>query len=121
MKRIWAYVRNSGTNPFEEGGGYARGVYEGERVLILSGETEGGIEVNVKQQRSIIIPSRFLFPQIPTSRGQDVVVISGDNAGELYFTRKPNRDGTFPLGRRGHKGSPVCTIESSRLARCDPK
>ncbi|KAF8332933.1 hypothetical protein F5887DRAFT_922201 [Amanita rubescens] len=119
-KRIWAYVRNSKTNPFEQGGGYARGFYEGERVLILSGEMEGGIEVNAKE-RTIIIPSYFLFPQMPTSRGQDVVVISGDNAGELYLTRKPNRDGTFPLGRRGHKGSPVCTIEPSRLARCDPK
>ncbi|KAF8325598.1 hypothetical protein F5887DRAFT_1085355 [Amanita rubescens] len=111
-KRIWAYVRNSKTNPFEQGGGYARGFYEGERVLILSGEMEGGIEVNAKE-RTIIIPSYFLFPQMPTSRGQDVVVISGDNAGELYLTRKPNRDGTFPLGRRGHKGSPLTVARAA--------
>jgi len=119
-KRIWVYVRNTGFNTFEQGGGYASGYYEGERALILSCEGEDKIEVNLKQQ-TIKIPSRFLFPDIPTTRGQDVVIINGDKAGEVYFTRKPNRDGTFPLGRRGHKGSPICTIEKSRLARCDPK
>ncbi|KAF8346158.1 hypothetical protein F5887DRAFT_1184931 [Amanita rubescens] len=103
-KRIWVYVRNTGFNPFEQGGGYARGYYEGERALILSCEGEDKIEVNLKQQ-TIIIPSRFLFPDIPTTRGQDVVVIDGDKAGEAYLTRKPNHDGTFPLGRRGHKGT----------------
>lgn len=119
-KRIWAYIRNSGTNPFQTGGGFARGFYEGERVLVMSGETEDGIVVNAKQQL-LKIPGRFLFPQIPTSKGQDVVVISGENAGEVYLTRKPDDDGAFPLGRRRHKGLPLCTIETSRLARCDTK
>ena len=119
-KRIWAYVRNSGTNPFEPGGGFARGFYEGERVMVMSGETEDGIVVNAKQQL-VNIPGRFLFPQIPTSKGQDVVVISGDKAGEVYLTRKPDDDRSFPLGRRRHKGLALCTIETSRLARCDTK
>ncbi|KAF8337811.1 hypothetical protein F5887DRAFT_920220 [Amanita rubescens] len=119
-KRIWANVRNSETEPFE-GGGFARGAYEGERVLILSGEREGDIVVNARQH-SIKIPPKFLIPQRPTSKGQDVIVICGEKVGEIYFTRKPNEDGTFPLGRRGYKGSsPLCTIEASRLARCDPK
>ena len=83
-------------------------------------ETEDGIVVNAKQQL-VNIPGRFLFPQIPTSKGQDVVVISGDKAGEVYLTRRPNDDGTFPLGRRRHKGLPLCTIEPSRLARCNTK
>ena len=113
-KRIWAHIRNSGSYP----GGFERGYYEGERVLILSGEREDEIEVNVKQ-RTIMIPARFLCLQIPTSRGQDVVVISGENVGEQFLTRKQREDGSFPLGRRGHKGSPICTVQASRLARCD--
>ena len=67
----------------------------------------------------IMIPARFLFPQIPTSKGQDVVVISGENVGEQFLTRKQKEDGSFPLGRRGHKGSPICTLPASKLARCD--
>lgn len=119
-KRIWANVRNSETDPFE-GSGFARGAYEGERVLILSGEREGDIVVNARQH-SIKIPAKFLIPQRPTSKGQDVVIICGDKVGEVYMTRKPNEDGTFPLGRRGYKGTPpLCTVEASRLARCDPK
>ncbi|KAF8339365.1 hypothetical protein F5887DRAFT_1077402 [Amanita rubescens] len=114
-KRIWAHIRNSNAYP----NGFARGYYEGERVLILSGERENEIEVNVKQ-RTIMIPSRFLCPQIPTSRGQDVVVISGENVGEQFLTRKQKEDGSFPLGRRGHKGLPICTVQASKLARCDP-
>jgi len=114
-KRIWAHIRNSNSYP----NGFERGYYEGERVLILSGEREDEIEVNVKQ-RTIMIPARFLCPQIPTSRGQDVVVISGENVGERFLTRKQREDGSFPLGRRGHKGLPICTVQASRLARCDP-
>lgn len=83
-------------------------------------ETEEEMSVNMMQQ-AIKISGRFLFPQIPTSKGQDVVVISGDKAGEVYLTRRPNDDGTFPLGRRRHKGLPLCTIEPSRLARCNTK
>ena len=119
-KRIWANVRNSETDPFE-GSGFVRGTYEGERVLILSGKREGDILVNARQH-SIKIPAKFLIPQRPTSKGQDVVIICGDKVGEIYMTRKPNEDGTFPLGRRGNKGTlPLCTVEASHLARCDPK
>ena len=118
-KRVWAYVRKSIPDPFEPEG-FMRGRYEGERVLVLSGEHEGEIEVNVRQQ-SVKIPGKYLLPQIPTTKGQDVVVMSGDKAGEVYLTRRRNEDGTFPLGRRGYKGSsPLCTLEANKLARCDP-
>ena len=114
-KRIFAHVRNSKTNsnPFEHG------LFEGEKVLVLSGNQDA-VSVNVLN-RTIMIPAKFLFPVIPSSKGQDVVVISGDRMGEVFLTRKPKADGTFPLGRRGHKGNPICTMEPSRLARCDPK
>jgi hypothetical protein len=118
-KRIYAHVRNSKPNPME-GGGFGKGQYDGQRVLILSGEQEDKIEVHVKD-RSVIIPAKFLFPQRPTSRGQEVVVISGDRVGEVYMTRKPKSDGSFPLGRLSFSGPPSCTIDPSRLARCDPK
>ena len=119
-KRIWAHVRNTKTNPFE--GGFARGRYEGQRVLILSGEGEGVVVVSARQQpENVKIPAKYLFPETPTSKGQDVVIISGDNVGEVYLTRKPRVDGFFPLGRRGYtSSSPFCIMEASRLARCDP-
>ena len=114
-KRIFAHVRNSKTNsnPFEHG------LFEGEKVLVLSGNQDA-VSVNVLN-RTIMIPAKFLFPVIPSSKGQDVVVISGDRMGEVFLTRKPKADGTFPLGCHGHKGNPICTMEPSRLARCDPK
>ncbi|KAF8320244.1 hypothetical protein F5887DRAFT_1087885 [Amanita rubescens] len=119
-KRIWAHVRNSKTDPFEQGG-FARGRYEGQRVLVLSGEGEGQVVVSARQQQPVKIPAKYLFPERPTSKGQDVVVISGDNIGEVYLTRKPRVDGFFPLGRRGYtRSSPFCIMEASRLARCDP-
>ena len=119
-KRIWAHVRNTETNPFE--GGFARGRYEGKRVLVLSGEGEADVMVSARQQpASVKIPAKYLFPEMPTTKGQDVVVISGDNVGEVYLTRKPRVDGFFPLGRRGYtRSSPICIMEASRLARCDP-
>jgi hypothetical protein len=120
-KRIWAHVRNTKTNPFEEGG-FARGRYEGQRVLVLSGEGEREVMVSARQQPvNVKIPAKYLFPETPTSRGQDVVVISGDNVGEVYLTRNARADGFFPLGRRGYtRSSPICIMEASRLARCDP-
>ena len=118
-KRIWAHVRNTKTNPFEEGG-FARGRYEGQRVLVLSGEGEGEVMVSTRQQ-PVKIPAKYLFPEMPTSKGQDVVVISGDNVGEVYLTRKPRAEGFFQLGRRSYTSlSPICIMEASRLARCDP-
>ncbi|KAF8322378.1 hypothetical protein F5887DRAFT_1087234 [Amanita rubescens] len=118
-KRIYAHVRNSKPNPME-GGGFGKGQYEGQRVLILSGEREDKIEVHVKD-RSVNIPAKFLFPQRPTARGQEVVVLSGDRIGEVYMTRKPKPDGSFPLGRPGFSGPPSCIMEPNRLARCDPR
>jgi len=118
-KRIYAHVRNSKPNPME-GGGFGKGQYDGQRVLILSGEQEDKIEVHVKD-RSVTMPAKFLFPQRPTARGQEVVVVNGDRVGEVYMTRKPKPDGSFPLGRLGFSGPPSCIMESNRLARCDPK
>ena len=118
-KRIYAYVRNSEPDALNRGG-FAKGVYEGDRVLVLAGERADAIEVHARK-RTVIIPGWFLFPQMPTGKGQDVVVISGEKAGEVFYTRKPKEDGLFPLGRRGHCGLPLCTLEPSQLARCDPK
>ena len=119
-KRIWAHVHNTETNPFEEG--FARGRYEGQRVLVLSGEGEADVMVSTRQQpTNVKIPAKYLFPEMPTSKGQEVVVISGDNIGEVFFTRKPRAEGFFPLGHRGYtRSSPICIMEASRLARCDP-
>ena len=116
-KRIWAHVRNTETNPFD--GGFARGRYEGQRVLVTSCDGEGDVMVSARQH-PVRIPAKFLFPEMPTSKGQDVVVISGDGVGDVYLTRKPRVDGFFPLGRRGYTSSPICIMEASRLARCDP-
>ena len=79
--------------------------------------------VSARQQpASVKIPAKYLFPEMPTTKGQDVVVISGDNVGEVYLTRKPRVDGFFPLGRRGytkvitnlhHGGQPISKMQSS--------
>lgn len=116
-KRIYAHIRNSA--PVTPAGGFGKGYYEGERAMILSGEEVSAIQVHAKLQ-TITIPGWFLIPQMPTRRGQDVVVINGENAGEEFLTRKPNEDGTFPLGRRGFTGPALRTMDASRLARCDP-
>ncbi len=103
-----------------KGEGFGKGQYNNQRVLILSGEQEDKIEVHIRY-RSGKMPAKFLFPQRPTARGQEVVVISGNRVGEVYMTRKPKPDGSFPLGRLGFSGPPSCIMEPKRLARCDPK
>ena len=113
-KRIYAHIRNSA--PVTPAGGFGKGYYEGERAMILSGEEVSAIQVHAKLQ-TITIPGWFLIPQMPTGRGQDVVVINGENAGEEFLTRKPNEDGTFPLGRRGFWLRPQ---GSARNHRCPP-
>jgi hypothetical protein len=118
-KRVYAYVRNSEPDAFNNGG-FAKGVYEGDRVLVLSGERVDAVDVHARK-RKVTMPGWLLFPQMPTGKGQDVVVITGEKAGEVYLTRKPKEDGSFPLGRRGFSGLPLCTLEPSKLARCDPK
>ena len=117
-KRVYAYVRNSEPGAFNARG-FAKGLYEGDRVLVLSGGGVDAIEVHARKRR-LTIPRWFLFPQMPTAKGQDVVVVSGDKAGEVFLTRKPKEDGSFPLGRKGSR-LPLCTLEASKLARCDPK
>ncbi|KAF8341950.1 hypothetical protein F5887DRAFT_1076332 [Amanita rubescens] len=97
-KRIFANVHNTFS------GGFANGAHEGDRVLVLSGERLDEIQVHM-----------------PTAKGQVVVVISGDMAGEVYVTREPNENGSFPLVHRGGKGAPKLVVEPKRLARCDPK
>ena len=111
MKHIWAYVHNTETNPFD--GGFARGLYEGYRVLVMSREGEGEVKVITRQQHPLKVPAKFLFPEMPTSKGQDVVVISGDSLGDVYLTRKPRVDSFFPLGHRGYTSSPICIMEAS--------
>jgi hypothetical protein len=120
MKRIYAYVRNSKPNPLNESGGFEKGVHEGDRVLVLSGELLGAIEVHIRK-KTMTIPAKFLLPQRPTAKGQIVVIISGDVAGEVYVTREPNENGWFPLVRRGSKGAAKLVVEPNRLARCDPR
>ena len=121
-KRIWAYVRNSKPDPFNAGGGFASGEYDGVRVLILSGEQEDAIRVHARN-RTVTIPQIYLFPDIPSSKGQHVVVISDDRAGEIFVTREPDGNGVFPLVRpgRGNRMNPVCRVEQKRLALCDSK
>ena len=118
-KRIWAHVRNS--KPDINGkGGFAQGFLEGERVLILSGEQECAIQVIV-QNRTQPIPGRYLIPEMPTSHGQNVVVVNGDKAGQVYRTCRANTSGWFPLVHPGSKGKGAFVAETSRLARCDLK
>ncbi len=119
-KRIYTQVRNTKPDVFTGGEGFAKGKHEGDRALVLSGERLDEILVHVKK-RSMKIPARFLFPEKPSSKGQAVVIINGDRAGEIYVTRDPREDGWFPLVRRGGKGAPKCFVEPCRLARCDPK
>ena len=90
--------------------------------MVLSGEREDAIQVHVRKGHGII-PARYLFPQMPTSKGQVVVVISGDNAGEIFVTRQPNENGLFPLSirGRGNKRGMKYLVEPSRVARCDAK
>jgi hypothetical protein len=90
--------------------------------MILDGQDEWQILVAVKQ-RWVKIPTRHLFPEKPTSKGQLVVVISDDRAGEIFVTREPNENLVFPLVRRGkgNRLAPVCFVEQRRLARCDAK
>ena len=105
------YVRNTETNLFD--GGFARGLYEGYRVLVTSHEGEGEVKVITRQQHPLKIPAKFLFPEMPTSKGQDVVVISGDGLGDVYLTCKPRVDGFFPLGCHSYMSSPICIMEAS--------
>jgi hypothetical protein len=53
------------------------------------------------QQMSLLlrvnIPTCHLFYEMPTSKGQLVVVISDDHTGEIYVTCEPNENKVFPL------------------------
>ena len=103
-KRIYTHVCNTKPDAFTGGEGFAKGKHEGDRALVLSAE------VHVKK-RAMRCPARFLFPEKPSSKGQGVVVINGDRAGEIYVTRDPREDGWFPLVRRSGKGAPKCFVE----------
>jgi hypothetical protein len=124
-KRIYVHVRN--TDPqLVYGDHFANGFYEGERGMIMEHQDDrqvryhSRIRVAVKQ-RWVTMPSRHLFYEMPTSKGQPVVVISDDHAGEVYVTREPDANKVFPLVRRGkgNRLTPVCFVEQRRLARCD--
>ena len=120
-KRIYALVCNSEPNPFNPRGGFARGAHEGERVMVESAEGKDAIKVHVRN-RVMTIPARFLFPQMPTIKGQVVVVVSSERAGEVFTTHALNENGLFPLVTRGHgssKGTPKLFVEPNRLAQCD--
>ncbi|KAK2463501.1 hypothetical protein APHAL10511_004587 [Amanita phalloides] len=94
-KHVWAIVCNSKPD-FMEGVGFGKGQLEGKQVLILSGEENGAIHVHHQQWMHMIYP-QHLFPAIPTSKGQMVIVFRGDRAGEEFKTRQQNEDGTFPV------------------------
>ncbi|KAK2461357.1 hypothetical protein APHAL10511_006627 [Amanita phalloides] len=118
-KRIWAIVCNSKLD-FMEGVGFRKGQLEGKQVLILSGEENGAIRIHHQQQTHMIYP-QHLFPAIPTSKGQMVVVFHGDRAGEEFKTCQQNEDGMFPVAHQGSSGAPVCSIEASWLVKCNLK
>ena len=67
------------------------------------------------------MPLCHLFYEMPTSKGQPVVVISDDHAGEVYVTREPDANKVFPLvcHGKGNRLTLVCFMEQRRLARCD--
>ncbi|KAF8318845.1 hypothetical protein F5887DRAFT_1166918 [Amanita rubescens] len=85
-KQVYAHVCNTKPDPFCGGGGFAKGKNEGDTAMILSGEVLDEILVHIRKQ-TVRIPARFLFPKRPTSKGQAVVIISGEMAGETYVTR----------------------------------
>ena len=118
-KRIYVHVRNTDPEMFY-GRGFAGGFYEGERGMIFEAKDEWEVLVAVKH-RWVPIPARHLFYEMPTSKGQLVVIVSDDHAGEIYVTREPNENRVFPLVRRGkgNRLAPVCFVEQRRLARCD--
>jgi hypothetical protein len=109
---IYARVRNTLPDQINNRGGFAGGFYEGERGMILDGQDEWQILVAIKQQW-VKIPARHLFPKKPTSKGQLVVVISDERAGEIFVTREPNENLVFPLVCRGkgNRLAPVCFVE----------
>jgi hypothetical protein len=88
--------------------------------MILEPQDEWRVMVAIKQ-RWVNILTRHLFYKMPTSKGQLVVVISDDHAGEIYVTHEPNENKVFPLVQRGkgNRLAPVCFVEQRRLARCD--
>ena len=115
-KRIYVHVRN--TDPqFVYGRHFANGFYEGERGMIM--EDQDDFQIRRNWRIKVAIKQRWVT--MPTAKGQLVVVISDDHAGEVYVTRAPDANKVFPLVRRG-KGNrlvPVCFVEQRRLARCD--
>lgn len=94
MKGIYAHICNSAA-PSEQ---FEKGSYKGKRVVILGGKWEDAIEVHTLQGK-IKIPCKFLFPQrLTNAKGQVVVVISGEKAGEVFVTHGVYLNGVIPLG-----------------------
>ncbi|KAM6491153.1 hypothetical protein JOM56_013392 [Amanita muscaria] len=95
-RRIWAYIRNSRPDPFIAGkSGFSRGTYEGDRALILGLNAAGTVDVHIKK-RAMAIPCCFLFLEQPTTKGQTVVVTSGERVG--IVVRTPGASSADPLG-----------------------
>jgi hypothetical protein len=91
-KRIYAHIRNSAA-PHEE---FEGGSYEGKRVVILGGTQEDAIEVHTLKGK-IKIPCKYLFPQRPSkTKGQLVVVVSGEKAGEVFVANGVDPNGVVP-------------------------
>jgi hypothetical protein len=119
MKRIYAHIRNSATSPGE----FEKGSYEGKRVVILGGTEEDAIEVHTLKGK-IQIPSKYLFPQRPSkTKGQIVVVISSEKAGEVFIAHGVDSNGIVPLAAQGQgcKEGIQYTTHQTRLTRCDLK
>jgi hypothetical protein len=123
-KRVWVTIRNSRPDPFTGDGGFGRGVYDGDRGIIISATSPAAVEVHLSRKgHTITIPSKFLFPWRPTDKKQAVVIINGEHAGYVFVTHSPSTSGNFPLFLRGKgkgRGDPMCVVEVERLARCDP-
>jgi hypothetical protein len=123
-KRVWVTVRNSRPDPFTGDSGFGRGLYDGDRGVIMSATSAAAVEVSLSRKgQTITIPSGFLFPWRPTGKKQAVVIIHGEHAGYEFVTHSPTSPGLFPLYIRGKgkgRGNPICVVEVERLARCDP-
>ena len=124
-KHIYVHVHN--TDPqFVYGHHFANGFYEGEQGMIMEDQDDFQIRCNWRikvavKQRWVTMLLCHLFYKMPTLKGQLVVVISDDHAGEVYVTHAPDTNKVFPLVHwgKGNRLAPVCFVEQRRLARCD--
>ncbi|KAM6499048.1 hypothetical protein JOM56_004556 [Amanita muscaria] len=115
-------VRVANSNPSHLSAGFVNGTLEGKKGMIMSAASPDAVKVQMAVSRSsseIEIPLRFLCPDLPTGKGQTVVVIEGAHAGRIFITRAKDDKGDFPLAVRNYRGTAPLTLGASSLARCD--